>query len=241
MNHTKEEWMKLLGIQNSEIPDILIMEGTWWEKDAYKNRFAELENPRKLNFPNMYLGYTNGRNVLFCCAYGAPRAVEPIHICGILGTPRVVQIGSCGSLQSNIRTGDIIIPNPAQIGEGASQYYKGHTKSYPSISLASEALKILNSCELDVHQGLHLTTSALFQQNFDTITKWSETGYLSVDMETSAVFSAAKYFGMEAISLVFVWDELLNERTWLDTFLPEEKEKQKTANKLTFKTALALA
>ena len=86
-----------------------------------------------------------------------------------------------------------------------------------------------------------MTTSALFQQNLDTITKWSETGYLSVDMETSAVFSAAKYFGMEAISLVFVWDELLNERTWLDTFFPEEKEKQKTANKLTFKTALALA
>tara|TARA_Y100001960_G_scaffold333638_1_gene439871 strand:+ start:2780 stop:3505 length:726 start_codon:yes stop_codon:yes gene_type:complete len=241
MNHTKEEWMKLLGIEKSEIPDILIMEGTWWEKTAYKNRLTELENPRKLNFPNMYLGRTNGRNVLFCCAYGAPRAVEPVHICGILGTRRVVQIGSCGSLQIKIRTGDIVIPNPAQIGEGASQYYEGHIKSYPNKSLASEAFKILNSYDLSVHQGLHLTTSALFQQNFDTITKWSETGYLSVDMETSAVFSAAKYFNMEAISLVFVWDELLNERTWLDTFLPEETQKQKNANKLTFKTALALA
>ena len=57
MNHTKEEWMKLLGIEKSEIPDILIMEGTWWEKTAYKNRLTELENPRKLNFPNMYLGH----------------------------------------------------------------------------------------------------------------------------------------------------------------------------------------
>ncbi|PPR22505.1 MAG: hypothetical protein CFH38_01161, partial [Alphaproteobacteria bacterium MarineAlpha10_Bin1] len=49
-------------------------------------------------FPNMYLGSYHNQTILFCCAYGAPRAVEPVHIFGSMGTPTVIQIGSCGGL-----------------------------------------------------------------------------------------------------------------------------------------------
>ena len=59
------------------------------------------------------------------------------------------------------------------------------------------------------------------------------------DMETSAVFSAARHFGMQRASFLFARDELLRERTWLDTFSPEETERQRLANIVLFEVTLA--
>jgi purine-nucleoside phosphorylase len=77
-------------------------------------------------------------------------------------------------------------------------------------------------------------------QPADAIARWRETGYLGVDMETSAVFSAARRMGMRAVSMVFVWDELLRGRTWLDPFPEEETRRQRDANAATFAVALDL-
>ena len=121
MSHTKREWLELLGIKEYDIPELLILEGTCWDNTAYQTRLAYLDEVKEVKFPNMFLGKFGGRKVMFSCAYGAPRAVEPIHIFGTLGTPIVVQIGSCGSLQQKVKTGDIVVPNQATIGEGASQ------------------------------------------------------------------------------------------------------------------------
>ena len=59
-------------------------------------------------------------------------------------------------------------------------------------------------------------------------------------METSAVFSAAEYFNMERVSMLFVWDELLKGRSWLDEFTDAEKVKQLEANRTIFEVALKL-
>ena len=59
-------------------------------------------------------------------------------------------------------------------------------------------------------------------------------------METSAVYSAAEYFNMQRVSMLFVWDELLNHRTWLDEFSATEKSKQSEANRSIFEVALKL-
>ena len=71
------------------------------------------------------------------------------------------------------------------------------------------------------------------------LAQWAEAGHLGVDMETSAVFSAAAHFGMEALSLLFVWDELPG-RSWTDPFSAEETTAHEASNALTFATALHL-
>ncbi len=241
MNLTKEEWLECAGLSQEEIPDLLILEGTWWHKERYKMRLAYLENVRELKFPDMYLGNYKGKKIMFCCAYGAARAVEPVHAFGSMGTKRVIQIGSCGGLQEGVITGDILLSERAKIGEGASQYYGKTDYSESTPSLLKQSLSSFEVQGFKVHRGLHLTTSALFAQPPERVMKWQTKGYLGVDMETSAVFSAAAYFDMECASLLFVWDELLNDRTWLDTFSPEETQKQHEANKTIFEVALGLA
>jgi uridine phosphorylase len=240
VNLSQEGWLTAVGLSASEVPALLILEGTWWHKQRYELRLAHLEDVRELHFPDMYWGTHGGKAVVFCCAYGAPRAVEPVHVFGSLGTPAVIQIGSCGGLQPHLSTGDIMLPERAVIGEGASQYYDKFEVSEASLALVDAAQRRFKKCGFAVHRGIHLTTSALFAQSPERIRAWNNAGYNAVDMETSAVFSAAAHFGMKASSYLFVWDELLRGRTWLDPFTTEEQAAQRRANEAIFGVALEM-
>ena len=237
---SKNEWLSAIGMSPEEVPKKIILEGTWWQKSRYPMRLQYLTNVRELNFPDMYLGEFEGSKIMFCCAYGASRAVEPVHIFGLLGTEKVIQIGSCGGLQQNIQTGDIVIPTTSFIGEGASQYYGQLIKSTATGHLIERANQALTGRGLVIHIGSHISTSALLQQSDEQILNWHNRGFLGVDMETSAVFSAAEYFKMERVSMLFVWDELLKGRSWLDKFSNNEKSRQLKANQEIFEIALRL-
>lgn len=240
MEMSQSEWLDAIGMLPNEVPEKIILEGTWWHKTRYPMRLEYLTNVRELKFPDMYLGSFNGEKVMFCCAYGAPRAVEPVHIFALLGSKKVVQIGSCGGLQNYIETGDVVIPTSALIGEGASQYYGQTTQSTSTASLAKRAQKALSERGLKSHLGPHISTSALLQQSDQQIRDWEAKRLLGVDMETSAVFSAAENFNMERVSMLFVWDELLKGRTWLHEFTEIEKSRQMKANQAIYEIALAI-
>lgn len=233
--------LRALGLHESEIPLALILEGSWWQQERNRLRLNQLERVRELGFPEMHLGYYKDRPVLYSCVYGAPRAVEPVHIFGSLGTPLVLMIGSCGAIQRSVRTGDVVLPTEVRIGEGASQYYAGGEWARPSPLWVSKADQALRAKGFITHLGHFITTSALFAQHPEQVQQWAEAGYLGVDMETSAVCTAAQAMGMAAASMVFAWDELYAERTFLHEFSPEEKAKQQRANLAIFQVALELA
>lgn len=238
---TRQEWMAAVGIAEDEVPDAVIMEGSWWLRDRNRVRLQQLEDVRELAFPEMYIGRFRGRPVVYSCVYGAPRAVEPAHVFGAIGSPLLVQIGSCGALDAEVRTGDIVLPDAVAIGEGASQYYEpGATTSQADAGLVEAARGAFTARGFTVHIGPHLTTSALFAQPPEAVASWSAAGYLAVDMETSAVFTVARRFGLRAVSLLFAWDELLDGRTFLDPYTEEERACQDAANGAIFEVALEL-
>lgn len=240
MNLTPDQWRQALRLSHHESPKAVILEGTWWEREAQERRTARLSDVRKLPFPGWWWGQHNGIPLLYATAYGAPKAVEPVHVAGAIGAKLAVQIGSCGSLQDSIQTGDVVVPVTAEIGEGASAYYGGFDVAVASREWANSAAAYLHGAVPQVHLGRHITTSALLAQPPETVNRWHAAGYSSVDMETSAVFTAAHAFGMQAVSMLFVWDELLKDRGFLATFSNEETERQKAANDAVFDAALHL-
>jgi uridine phosphorylase len=237
----RTQLMRALELKPSEVPVALILEGSWWQQKKNKLRLSKLEHVRELPFPEMHLGYYQDRPLLYSCVYGAPRAVEPVHIFASLGAQLVVMIGSCGAIQRKVNTGDIVLPRQVRIGEGASQYYAEGKWAEPSEAWVNRAENALRSRGFLTHQGLFITTSALFAQPLERVQEWESAGYLGVDMETSAVFTVAKALGMEGVSMVFVWDELHRQRTFLDEFSAEEKDKQQRADLATYEVALELA
>lgn len=241
MHLDRAELLAGLGLDAAEVPVALVLEGSWWQKARNELRLGRLERPRELGFPELHLGWYREVPVLYSCVYGAPRAVEPIHIFSGLGSRLVVMIGSCGALHPEVRTGDVIVPTRARIGEGASQYYGGADWSEPDGRWADEAARRLHALGLTVHRGPLLTTSALFAQPEERVAEWREAGYLGVDMETSAVFTAARALGMDAVSAVFAWDELYRGRSFLSPFDEDERRAQEHANDAIYTVALDLA
>ncbi len=226
--------MTLLGLSPHEVPRLLVTEGTWWRTRALALRLPLLTDVRETGMPDLWWGRYEGVPVAYCPAYGAARAVEPVHALAVCGTPRVVQIGSCGGFC--VPTGSIVISGAATIGEGASQYYGGVGVSRPTPALVQRAVALLP----EAHVGPTVSTDALLAQSPELLQAWSAAGHVAVDMETSAVFSAAAHFGIEALSLLFVWDELPG-RSWTDPFTPSETAAHEAANLRTFETALLLS
>lgn len=235
---TGAQWLALLGLSPDEVPRLLILEGTWWRARALERRLAVLTDVRETGMPDLWWGRRDGVPVAYCPAYGASRAVEPVHVLATCGTPVAVQIGSCGGLQPQVRTGDVVVSTQATIGEGASQYYGGSGAAAADRGLVQEVTGLLAG--LPVHVGPTVTTSALLAQPPELVAAWAAAGHLAVDMETSAVFSAAAALGVRAVSMLFVWDELPG-RSWTDAFSVEETRAHERAAAAVYRAALALA
>jgi uridine phosphorylase len=194
--------MSMLSIPEERIPKALILRGTRNLKShyaAYRQRFT---NVLDIGSPNgviedVFIGNLDGIPVAYASVYGAPMASEIVHIFGVLGTPLVIQTGCCGGIADGLNPGDLFIAESAYTGEGASQYYISQKVTKASISFDDL---------IAAHCGKIYTTSALFAEGEAEINQWYKQGFAAVDMETSATFSVAEYFGMDRGSILFVFD-----------------------------------
>lgn len=241
MDLDPQKLLDALGLEPKEAPATLILEGSWWQKERNASRLGRLDDVRELGFPELHLGWSGGIPIVYSCVYGAPRAVEPVHLFGALGARLAIVIGSCGALQPEIRTGDVVLPTRVRVGEGASRYYGAGEWADADERWVDRAEELFSALGLRARRGSFVTTSALFAQTPELIETWARKGYLGVDMETSAVFSAAHACGLEAVSLVFAWDELYRGRSFLDPLDDEERELHERANDGIFTVALCLA
>lgn len=241
LDYPSSIWEEALELPQDKIPAALILEGTWWRETATANRLSHLSNVQELNFPDMFMGEYAGINVAYCCAYGAARAVEPAHIFGQLGTPLLIQIGTCGTLDVNARTGSVILPESCAARDGVSQIYGAADTVHTTPHWVTAAAKLLQKEGIESTRAKHLTWPSLFAQSNAMCDEWTREGFLSIDMETSTVAAVADYYGVECVSLLSVWDALPHGRTFLDPLSKEDAAKLKRSNEVVFQVALNLA
>ena len=72
----------------------------------------------------------------------------------------------------------------------------------------------------------------------DSVRRWIDAGYVGVDMETSAVFSAAQHMGMSRLSLIHIWDEYALGRRWSDPLPPDVDAYRRSTEEAMFEIAL---
>lgn len=235
-----DEWRAALNLPAADAPDAVIVEGSWWRAQRTAWRLAALEDVRELDFPDIFWGRHAGRNVVYCCAYGAPRTVEVVHLCGVLGARLAVQIGTCGGLQPHLRTGDIILPQSAACRDGVAHLYAPQGMAHASAPTLAQAEAMLAAAGHTTCAGPHLTWSALFAQDGPMVQGWHDEGFLAVDMETATTYAVSSRFGMDAVSMLVVWDDLTRGRSFLDRLSPTEQERLDRGNAAVYETALAL-
>lgn len=241
MDIEAEEWLDAMALSAADVPDVVIVEGSWWRAQRTEWRLGYLSDVRELKFPDIFWGRWKDRKVAFCMAYGAPRTVEIIHLFGVLGSKLAVQIGTCGGLQSHLKPGDIILPEVAICREGVAHMYGTPDAVIGSAEWLDKAQGLLLAREHRVYRGTHVTWSSLFTETPQMMEAWHKAGYLSVEMETATTYAAAHYFDMAAVSMVVVWDDLTRGRRFLDPLPPGGQQALDRSNQAVFEVALELA
>ncbi len=235
-----DEWLDALGMDTGEIPRAVIMEGSWWREQRTTWRLSHLDNVRELAFPDMFLGLWQNVPVVYSCVYGAARAVELAHLFGVLGTPRMVMIGTCGALDPALATGDVVVPSTTVAREGVAHLYGVPDTVDSDQRLTRAARSVLETRGVRTWDVLHLTWSSIFAQSGAMVEEWKQLGYGSVDMEAATLYAVARHFGFAATALLAVWDQLDNDRSFLDPLSAEEQAALDTANSSVFEAALEI-
>lgn len=234
-------WEQALGPALPAVPDVLILEGTWWREGATRSRLARLTSVGELPFPDMFVGRHGDATVAYCCAYGAARAVEPAHVFAQCGTPLVIQIGTCGVLEHRIAPGAVAVPGRAAARDGVSQHYGAGPDVSFDTGWSARARAILVESGIEVHNTRHLTWPSLFAQSDAMCAAWATEGLQTVDMEAAAVAAVTARFGSASIALLATWDQLDEGRTFLDPLSEGAAAALERANAATYETALQLA
>jgi uridine phosphorylase len=191
-----------------------------------KNEFERLFISRMYFKPHRPEGFTvTGPFV------GAPYAVMLMETLIARGARRVIFLGWCGAVSDRAQIGDIILPTSAVIDEGTSKHYGADAGgpmalSFPLLSGISRQLK---KNGIDFHSGAVWSTDAVFRETRQRVAAHRQNGILAVDMETSALCSAAKFRGVDFGAILVVSDEL-SSLTWRPGFKHEKfRHARKTA------------
>ena len=179
-------------------------------KIAYKVLGLDQSTRRRVDFAKLYNVNQEGKRFSIAGpAMGAPIAVILLERLVALGARNIVGVGSCGSLQEDIRIGDYIIPTHAIVEEGTSQHY-------PSDNVIPRAsgiiLKSIEDCcvtnNLSFTMGKVWTTDAPFRETTKKTRTYKNQNVLGVEMEMSALFTVGTFRGVDVGGFLVVSDEL---------------------------------
>jgi len=140
---------------------------------------------------------------------GAPYAVMILEKLIVLGAKRILFLGWCGSLQQSIQIADFVVPDRAVIGEGTSVHYPVNDECpEPSDAMIKVIEESLAESSAPFHKGAVWSTDAPYRETRNKVLLLQREGVLGVDMEVSALFTAANFRGIEIGALLVVSDEL---------------------------------
>jgi len=146
---------------------------------------------------------------------GAPYGVMLLESLIARGAKNIIVVGWCGSITPDLVCGDLLIPDHAIVDEGTSCNYRELDSevplSWPDQNLSDQLSAHLTVAGLSVHRHPIWTTDAIYRETRQKVDLFREKGAFAVEMECSALFSAAKYRNVNITALLVVSDCLASE------------------------------
>jgi uridine phosphorylase len=149
-----------------------------------------------------------GRVTTVIGTVGAPATVVALEGAIALGARQILFFGIFGSLQPDLKIGDMVIADGTIREEGTSYHYlPADAPAVPSTRMLEAARRAA-----DARTGLIWTTDAPYRETRTKAARLASDGVLGVEMEVSAVYALAQYRDVEALALLVVSDQLVGEK-----------------------------
>jgi len=142
---------------------------------------------------------------------GAPQAVMVMEKLIALGATRIWAMGWCGSLQPDVKIGDLVIPTAAHSEEGTSAHYPvPWSRPESDAGLNARLQDALGAKGLPFRAGAVWTTDAPYRETLGKVKHFQQLGVLAVEMEMSALMTVARFRGVSVAALLVASDELFD-------------------------------
>lgn len=199
----------------------------WWKHDMFNGINYEIEklNDKVYNFysEDLSFSYIEIRSI------GAPAVMDFILALGVTKCKNLIFVGSAGSLDKNIKIGDIVIPQYSICGDGASRYLNPNfedeflKKEYPSKEMTDDLIEILESKKIKYYHVPNFSVDNIFVQ-FYHIDKILEFGSKTIEMETANLFKCCEIMNMNVTALFCISDNTILNRSLYSGRTDEDNE-----------------
>ncbi len=160
---------------------------------------------------------------------GAPAIMEYVLSLGVTNCKNLVFIGSCGSLDKDIKIGDLVIPEYSICGDGASRYLNPNLEDeflkheYPTKAFTNKLISILKKEKIDYHYVPNFSIDTVIAQYYH-IDKILELGAKTIEMETANLFKCNDLLKINVTALFCVSDNTVVNKSLFSGRTEEERE-----------------
>ncbi len=127
------------------------------------------------------------------------------------GVKRMIRVGTCGSLRKEIAVRDIVLAQ-ASSTDSAINRIRFHGMDYApaaSFPLLLRTYGEAKSRGLSVNVGPILSSDSFYTEDPEQWRLWARFGVLAVEMETAELYTLAAKYGVQALTVLTVSDNLV--------------------------------
>ena len=231
-----------IGAKKGEVAETVLLPG-----DPLRARFVAenfLENAKCYNEVRGMYGYTGtykGKRIsVQGSGMGMPSiAIYVNELINEFGVKNLMRIGSCGGLQPDLGLRNIILAQTACTDSSMNRIRFNGMDFAPcaTFALLKTAYDRAAGLGIPVLVGNVFSADSFYREDLESWKTWAAYGVLAVEMETSALYTLAARFGVNALSILTVSDSIVtNEQVG-----SEEREKTFTdMMKLALETAVGI-
>ena len=127
------------------------------------------------------------------------------------GVKNLIRIGSCGAIKPEINLRDVILAEGASTDSQTNKLVFGGADfaAIANFELLLKAYNVVKEKKMQVHVGNVLSSDIFYSDNPDFWKIWAKYGILGIDMEATALYSIAAKYGVNALTILTVSDQII--------------------------------
>ncbi len=189
----------------------------------------QLTDVVKLSDQREYRAYRGmfGKTAVTVCSHGIGAAGAAIAFEELIGAgaKRIIRVGTCGGIQPEINTGDLVVATAAVDRTGYGRL--SVPESYPAVADGALTEKLKSAMgDQPFAQGIVLTSDSFYPGVTTSLTpdykQLAEANVQAVEMECAALFLLGSLRGVQTAAILAVDGNVLHARESMDSYAPHE-------------------
>lgn len=127
------------------------------------------------------------------------------------GAKKLIRVGTCGSIQENVKVRDIILAMGSCTNSGINKMrFKGMDFSaIASFELLNKAYSVAKEKGITAKVGNVLTSDLFYNDDLDAWKLWAKYGVLAIEMEATALYTLGSKYGVDTLAILTVSDNIV--------------------------------